>query len=42
MTAAKAVETLVTPTNSVSQDYTNLDDQFLSYYLLFMDNPDIE
>ena len=27
MTAAKAVETSVTSTNSLSQDYTNLDDQ---------------
>ena len=28
MTAAKAVETSVTSTNNLSQDYTNLDDQF--------------
>ena len=28
MTAAKAVETSVTSTNSLSEDYTNLDDQF--------------
>ena len=27
MTAAKAVETSVSSTNSLSQDYTNLDDQ---------------
>ena len=27
MTAAKAVEVSVTSTNSLSQDYTNLDDQ---------------
>ena len=27
MTAAKAVKTSVTSTNSLSQDYTNLDDQ---------------
>ena len=28
MTAAKVVETSVTSTNRLSQDYTNLDDQF--------------
>ena len=28
MTAAEAVETSVTSTNSLSQDYTNLDDHF--------------
>ena len=32
MTAAKAVETSVTSTNSLSQDYTNLDDQLPQTY----------
>ena len=35
MTAAKAVEMSVTSTNSLSQDYTNLDDQLPQTKLLY-------
>ena len=37
MTAAEAVETSVTTTNSISQDYTNLDDHISQMNVLLLE-----